>query len=256
MIGDDGMGNQIGMAPGAKWIGCRNMDANAGTPARYIECMQWFLAPTRIGGGDPDPTKAPDITNNSWHCPPSEGCSFDTLQAAVESQAAAGIMMMSAAQNAGPACSTVENPPGIYAATYSVGALNTGTDTIASFSSRGPVIVDGSNRIKPDITAPGNPTRSSTNASDNSYAFFSGTSMATPHVAGAMALLWSAFPSLRHQITASRDALNNTAHFISSTQCGDAGPPNNVYGWGRLDILAAVKRTVLPRPRPTPAPRP
>ena len=111
-------GNQIGMAPGAKWIGCRNMDANFGTPARYIECMQWFLAPTRIGGGDPDPTKAPDITNNSWHCPPSEGCSFDTLQAAVEAQAAAGIMMVSAAQNAGPNCSTVSNPPGIYEATY------------------------------------------------------------------------------------------------------------------------------------------
>ncbi|HEY2679741.1 MAG TPA: S8 family serine peptidase, partial [Candidatus Udaeobacter sp.] len=62
MIGDDGQGNQIGMAPGAKWIGCRNMDANNGTPARYIECMQWFLAPTRINGTDPDPTKAPDIT--------------------------------------------------------------------------------------------------------------------------------------------------------------------------------------------------
>jgi hypothetical protein len=80
--------------------------------------------------------------------------------------------------------------------------------------------------------------------------------MATPHIAGAMALLWSALPSLRHQITASRDTLNHTAHFISSTQCGDAGPPNNVYGWGRVDILAAVRRTTLPRPRPTPAPRP
>ena len=86
-----------------------------GTPARYIECMQWFLAPTRIGGSDPDPTKAPDITNNSWECPPSEGCSVDTLQAAVEAQAAAGIMMVSAAQNSGPSCSTVQNPPGIYA---------------------------------------------------------------------------------------------------------------------------------------------
>src|SRR5262245_6840247 len=93
MVGDDGAGNQIGMAPGAKFIGCRNMDGGVGTPARYIECMEWFLAPTRIGGGDPDPTKAPDITNNSWHCPPEEGCSFDTLQAAVEAQAAAGIMM-------------------------------------------------------------------------------------------------------------------------------------------------------------------
>ena len=65
--------------------------------------------------------------------------SVDTLQAAVEAQAAAGIMMVSAAQNAGPACSTVQNPPGIYEATYSIGALNTGTDTIAGFSSRGPV---------------------------------------------------------------------------------------------------------------------
>src|SRR5882762_4253390 len=148
-IGDDGMGNQIGMAPGAKWIGCRNMDVGNGTPARYIECMQWFLAPTRIGGGDPDPTKAPDITINSWGCPASEGCSFDTLQAAVEAQAAAGIMMVSAAQNSGPNCSTVQNPPGIYGATYTAGALVTGTDTIAGFSSRGPVISDGSGRIKP-----------------------------------------------------------------------------------------------------------
>src|SRR6058998_1169573 len=138
MVGDDGMGNQIGMAPGAKWIGCRNMDQGNGTPARYIECMQWFLAPTRIGGGDPDPTKAPDITINSWGCPPSEGCSVDTLQAAVEAQAAAGIMMVVAAGNSGSGCSTVSDPPSFYAASYTVGALNTGFDTIASFSSRGP----------------------------------------------------------------------------------------------------------------------
>ena len=48
--------------------------------------------------------------------------------------------------------------------------------------------------------------------------------MATPHIAGAMALLWSAIPSLRHQLTASRDALNNSAVHIASTQCGDCGP--------------------------------
>src|SRR5216117_2430713 len=118
MVGDDGMGNQIGMAPGARWIGCRNMDVGNGTPARYIECMQWFLAPTRIGGGDPDPTKAPDITINSWGCPPSEGCAVDTLQAAVEAQAAAGIMMVVAAGNSGSACSTVVDPPSFYAASY------------------------------------------------------------------------------------------------------------------------------------------
>lgn len=263
-IGDDGMGNQIGMAPGAKWIGCRNMDQGNGTPTRYMECMQWFLAPTRIGGGDPDPTKAPDITINSWECPASEGCSFDTLQAAVEAQAAAGIMMVSAAQNSGPNCSTVQNPPGIYAATYSAGALTTGSDTIASFSSRGPVTSDGSNRIKPDISAPGTGTRSCSNASDSAYTTASGTSMATPHIAGAMALLWSAIPSLRHQLAASRDAINNSAVHIASSQCGDPGPPNNVYGWGRVDILAAVSGggtptptpTATATPRPTPTPRP
>jgi subtilisin family serine protease len=260
------MGNQIGMAPGAQWIGCRNMDQGTGTPDRYMECMQWFLAPTQIGGGNPDPTKAPDITINSWECPSTEGCSFDTLQAAVEAQFAAGIMMVSAAQNAGPNCSTVENPPG---------ALNTGTDTIASFSSRGPVTADGSNRIKPDISAPGTNTRSASNTADNAYTFASGTSMATPHIAGAMALLWSTIPSLQHQLTASRDAINNSAVFISSTQCGDAGPPNNVFGWGRVDILAAVggstptptptatatatavpRSTPAARQRPTPLPRP
>ncbi len=251
-VGDDGAGNQIGMAPGAQWIGCRNMDQGNGTPARYIECMQWFLAPTRIDGSDPDPTKAPDITNNSWECTPSEGCSFDTLQAAVEAQAAAGIMMVSAAQNSGPGCSTVQNPPGIYEATYSIGALNTGTDSIASFSSRGPVTADGSNRIKPDITAPGTNTRSATNDCDSCYGTASGTSMATPHIAGAMALLWNAIPTLRHQLLDSRDALNNSAVHISSTLCGDAGPPNNVYGWGRVDILAAVGGGSSPTPTPSP----
>src|SRR6266498_1138055 len=210
-IGDDGMGNQIGMAPSATWIGCRNMDQGNGTPARYLECMEWFLAPYPIGGGQGDPLKAPDITNNSWVCPPSEGCSANTLQAAVEAQAAAGIMMVAGAGNDGPSCSTVMYPPAIYAASYTVGALVTGTDGIASFSSRGPVTIDGSNRIKPDITAPGTNTRSASNSGDANYAIASGTSMATPHISGAMALLWSALPALRHQITASRDAVNNTA---------------------------------------------
>jgi len=256
-IGDDGGVNQIGMAPGAKWIGCRNMDVGNGTPARYIECMQFFLAPYPVNGtpDQGDPTLAPDITINSWGCPTSEGCSVNTLQAAVEAQAAAGIMMVVAAGNYGSGCSTLLDPPSFYAASYTAGALNTGTDTIASFSSRGPVTVDGSGRIKPDITAPGTSTRSAWNSCDNCYGSASGTSMATPHIAGAMALLWSAVPSLLNQIDASRAALNDTAVHIASTLCGTAGPPNNVFGWGRVDILAAVT-SATPTPTPTPTPVP
>jgi serine protease AprX len=239
-VGDDGTGNQIGMAPEARWIGCRNMDQGNGTPASYLECMEWFLAPYPIGGGQGDPLRAPDITVNAWHCPPSEGCSVDTLQAAVEAQAAAGIMMVVGADSAGPNCSTMENPPSIYAASYTVGALTTGTDNVASFSSRGPVIIDESNRIKPDISAPGTNIRSSYNGADNDYAILSGTSMATPHIAGAIALLWSARPELRHNISQSRTMLNDAAHFLAYKQCGTPGPPNNVTGWGRVDISAAI----------------
>ena len=256
MIGDDGAGNQVGMAPGARWIGCRNMDQGNGTPARYIECMEWFLAPYPLNctPNEGDPTKAPDITNNSWGCPASEGCvTGDELRAAVEAQAAAGIQMVVAAGNSGPGCSTVSDPPSFYAASYTVGALVNNTDTIASFSSRGPVTIDGSNRTKPDITAPGTSVRSAWNGSDSDYATIQGTSMATPHIAGAMALLWSAIPSLQNQIQASRDALDNSTVFISSTACGPAGPPNNVYGWGRVDIAAAVG-TPAPTPPVSPTP--
>jgi len=241
-IGDDGGSNQIGMAPQAKFIGCRNMNVGVGSPATYTECFEWFLAPYPVGG-DPsqgDPSKAPDITTNSWICPPTEGCSPTTLQAGVEAQRAAGIHMVAGAGNSGPSCSTVSDPPAIYDASYTVGALNTGADTIASFSSRGPVTSDGSMRVKPDICAPGTSTRSAYNTSDSAYVFLSGTSMATPHIAGAVALLVSAHPELKNNPDATEPVINNTAVHILSSACGTSDPPNNVYGYGRVDVLAAV----------------
>jgi serine protease AprX len=252
-VGDDGVGNQIGMAPGAKWIGCRNMDAGNGTPARYIECMEFFLAPYPVNGipAQGDPSKAPDISTNSWTCPSSEGCSVNDLKAAVEAQRTAGIMMVVAAGNGGVnGCSTVNEQPAIFDAVYSIGALNTGADTLASFSSKGPVTLDGSNRMKPDLCAPGTNTRSSTNASVSAYGTKSGTSMATPHVAGAVALLWSAQPSLRHNVGATENILNQTAAHLNppmTSFCDPAGTtsPNNVFGYGRLDIKAAVDAALL-----------
>ena len=245
-VGDDGSGNQIGMAPGAKWIGCRNMDQGKGTPARYIECFQFFLAPYPITGttADGNPDLAPDVTTNSWTCPVSEGCTAGSeLLAAVHAQLAAGIMTVVAAGNAGSGCSTISETPSFYAEAYTIGALNTGTDSIAGFSSRGPITADGSNRRKPDLTAPGTDIRSS--VPTNTYQFDSGTSMATPHVAGAIALLWSAVPSLRGQITLTEQILNDSAVHISSTECSSSGWPNNVYGYGRLDVKAALDHATV-----------
>ncbi len=239
-VGSDGGANQIGVAPGAKFIACRNMDQGDGTPARYIECMEWFLAPYPVGGttaqGDPD--LAADVTINSWGCPPSEGCLPGTLQMAIEAQRAAGILFVAAAGNSGPTCSSVADPPGIYDAAYTVGAFSSSTGAIASFSSRGPVVIDGSNRIKPDISAPGVSVRSS--VPGNGYSSASGTSMATPHTAGAIALLWSANPSLKNQIDQTESILDQAAVDVNTTSCSSSGLPNNVYGWGRLDIKAAV----------------
>lgn len=239
-VGDDGGGNQIGVAPGAKFIACRNMDQGNGTPASYLECFEFFLAPYPVGGNSSqgDPSKAPDITTNSWACPTSEGCSPGTLFSAVEAQRAAGIMPVFAAGNSGSACSTVTDPPGIYDSSYTVGAVSSSTGTVASFSSRGPVTVDGSNRRKPDISAPGVSVRSALRGS--TYGSLSGTSMATPHVAGAIALLWSARPELRHQIADTENILNDSAVDVSSTACSSNGVPNNTYGYGRLDIKAAI----------------
>ncbi len=151
----------IGMAPGARWIGCRNMDRGNGTPARYTECFQFFLAPTDSAGANPRPELGADVINNSWGCPASEGCTDpDVLRAVVENVRAAGIFVAVAAGNGGPACSTIQTVPEFYEASFSVGAT-TLVDTIAGFSSRGPVTVDGSNRVKPDVVAPGVSIRSS-----------------------------------------------------------------------------------------------
>ncbi len=241
MVGDDGAGNQVGMAPGARWIGCRNMDVGSGTPATYSECYEWFIAPTDSNNQNPDPSKAPHVINNSWGCPVSEGCTDpNILLTVVQNVRAAGIVTAHSAGNSGPSCSTVDTPSAIYDESFTVGST-TSTDDISGFSSRGPVTVDGSGRLKPDISAPGSNIRSS--VPGGGYSVSSGTSMAGPHVAGMVALVISAYPELAGDVDAIEALITSTAKPLTSTQeCGGVPGseiPNNTFGWGRIDALRA-----------------
>ena len=158
--------------------------------------------------------------NNSWGGGPGD----PFYQATVQAWVAAGIFPAFANGNAGPSCGSAGSP-GDYPESYAVGAYDIG-NFIAFFSSRGPSGLDGG--IKPNISAPGVDVRSS--VPGNGYAIFSGTSMATPHVAGSVALLWSGAPTLVGDIAGTRAILDQTAIDTSDLGCGGAPENNNAYG--------------------------
>ncbi len=255
-VGDDGGENRVGVAPGARWIGCRNMDIGVGTPARYVECFEFFLAPTDANGENPRPDLGADVVNNSWTCQAAEGCTDpEVLRSAVAGLRAAGIAGSFAAGNSGPTCGSLSDVPAIYDEAITVGATDL-DDTIANFSARGPVTRDGSGRNKPDLCAPGvNVRTTSSRDVSGMYEVFGGTSGASPHVAGAIALLWSAVPSLAGDVDLTETVLETTAVPLESAiDCGGApgrAVPNPVFGWGRLDVAGALE--ALPA-RAVPAP--
>lgn len=234
----------IGVAPQAQWVGCRNMDRGWGTPETYIECFQWFLAPTDLNGQNANPDKAPHVINNSWGCPSVEGCNennFETMRIAIENLRNAGVVVVVSAGNDGPSCNSVKTPAAIFGESFSVGA-STPEDTIAGFSSRGLVTKDDSQRMKPNVSAPG--TKVLSCVPNGNYAIYQGTSMAGPHVAGAVALLISAEPSLAGQVERIEEILEQTASPISSNQvCDGISPdviPNPISGYGRIDLWKAL----------------
>jgi subtilisin family serine protease len=247
VVGDDGAANKIGMAPGAKWIGCRNMDAGLGAPHTYLECFEFFLAPYPQGGNaatDGKPELAPHVINNSWGCDHNEGCDGSEFLGVLKSLEAAGIMVVASAGNSGPNCGTIESAPAHHTdETLSVGAIDHRTDNIAGFSSRGPSLFD--NGVGPDVTAPGVNVRSC--IPGNSYAGmgWSGTSMAGPHVVGQVALMWSAAPGLSGKVRDTVELIRATAQAKSTTQvCGNVpgtAVPNNVFGYGIINAFESVK---------------
>ena len=239
--------NGIGIAPEATWFACANLNRNLANPALYLDCMQFMLAPFPQNGDpftDGDPLRAADVLNNSWMCPEIEGCDPNALLHAADNLRAAGIFLAVSAGNDGPNCNTVNAPLSLYDSVFSVGAIDRSGD-MADFSSRGPVTADGSGRIKPDIVAPGVGILSS--LPGGHYGSSDGTSMAGPHVAGAVALLWSADPSLIGDIDRTEQLLIQAADpYTGSTSAGCfvGEVPNAAYGYGVLDVYEAVKEAL------------
>ena len=164
-VGDDGPGNQIGVAPGANGSAAATWTRATARRRRYMECFEFFLAPYPVAGTvtDGDPGLAPDMTTNSWTCPLAEGCADRSAAAAI--QAAAGGRHRDRGggrQLTARDAARVAEPPSILRRSVHGGRAGDWQRHIAGFSGRGPVTSDGSNRRKPDISAPGTNVRSST----------------------------------------------------------------------------------------------
>ncbi|MFE9693069.1 S8 family serine peptidase [Micromonospora sp. NPDC005806] len=234
-VGRDG----IGVAPGARWVGCVNLDRNLGSPAHYLDCLQFMLAPFPPGGDpftDGRPQRAPDVLTNSWGCPPIEGCDPGALRPATAALAAAGILVVAAAGNTGPYCGSVADPPAPYPDVLTVGAVDRDRQ-LTRFSSRGPA---AGGVAKPDLVAPGAGVLSA--YPGGGYATLDGTSMATPQVAGVVALMWSANPALVGDLARTRRILLDTAGPAGVSRVGDrCGGEPDLVGAGLVDAYAAVR---------------
>ena len=229
MAGDDGGANQIGVAPGSRWIACAGMN---------VECFQFFLAPWDLNHQNPDPSKAPDAINNSWYDP--SGYDYRPI---IQALNIAGIAVIKSAGNTGPGCSTISNP-GYVPEIIATAAFDHRNDLIASFSARGPMSNYGETILKPEVAAPGVNIRSSVPGGGYDGTF-SGTSMAAPHSTAMVALIWNAAPCIRGNVPLTKQIMMETAESKIDAQCVPfVDHPNDVWGWGVLDAQAAVQTAI------------
>ncbi len=257
MVGNNGS-SQIGMAIGAKWIACRACTTNTCTDLALLACGQFMVAPTDLSGNNPDPSQRPNVVNNSWgDC----STSYDSwYQGAVNAWIAAGIYPVFSNGNSSncsysspPGLNTVGNPAR-YGNVTGVGASGQSDGQYATFSNWGPTDNldtvnphSGYADLKPQVIAPGTYILSSYDTSDSTYASMSGTSMAAPHVAGLVALMWSAAPCLKGnyantetiiEYTATRVSYSDGVHPANSS-------PNYATGWGEINALSAVNSALI-----------
>jgi bacillopeptidase F len=229
MVAGDASGFALGVAPGVRWIAVKVWDdAGNATISHFTLGFQWLLDPD----GEPSTDDAPHVINNSWGFEEAEevGTCDTVFQADIQVLQAAGIAVVFSAGNSGtqgPASdlSPANNPEG-----YGVGAVDN-TLSVSSFSSRGPSACDGT--FFPELVAPGEQvwTTDVYTGEPPPLVQATGTSFASPHVAGAMAVLLSAFPdaSVAHL---------QSALIRSAQDLGLPGPDND-YGNGLIDVLAA-----------------
>jgi len=227
MVAGDASGFALGVAPGARWIAVKVWDdAGNALISDFTLGFQWLLDPD----GNPSTDDVPHVINNSWGFDQQAGSCDTVFQADIQALQAAGIAVVFSAGNSGTQgpgsdVSPANNPEG-----YGVGAVDN-TQSVSSFSSRGPSACDGT--FFPEVVAPGEQvwTTDVGGGGTPSITQAVGTSFAAPHVAGAMAALLSAFPdaSFAHLQSA----------LIQSAQ--DLGLPgaDNDYGNGLIDLLAA-----------------
>ncbi len=225
IMGGNASGRYIGVAPNATIAVAKVFDRNGSAKDdTLLKAMQWIMDPD----GNPATNDAPRLVSNSW----GSSDVVKTFWDAVENWRAANIYPLFAAGNSGPSAKTVGTPGGLLNA-VAVGATDK-NDKAASFSSRGPIVWDGVSYIKPDVSAPGQDIYSA--VPGGKWGSKSGTSMATPAVAGVITLLYQAKPDL---------SINDITQILEMTG-KDLGQPgkDNDFGSCRIDAYQAVTRVL------------
>jgi len=225
IAGGNAGGTHIGVAPNAKLIVAKAFSASGTSQSSWLLSSMEFMADP---DGDPATNDAPQVVSNSW----GGSAGTTTYLDAVKTWVSLGIFPCFAAGNSGPGAGTVGTPGG-YLESFAVGATSS-TDAIASFSSRGPVTWDGTEHIKPDVSAPGKDVYSAKRG--GGYTTMSGTSMACPHVSGVVALICCASPGI--SVEDVRVILEDTAKELG------AEGKDNVFGAGRVNAFAALELAI------------
>ncbi|RHY74564.1 hypothetical protein DYB34_013727 [Aphanomyces astaci] len=227
----------IGVAPNAQWIACKGWNTTMNIQRLLVKCAQFMLCPHDRYGTNSNSSRAPHVINNSYGSYSKNFWMDDTIAAL----RAAGIVPVFGNGNNGPRCTNLDYPaasPRVIA----VGATDR-NDFLYDYSSLGP---SEKNSTKPDISAPGVDIRSASIVSDVDYLSNTGTSMAAPHVSGAIALYLSANKGASYDevYTALANNVDTDTLTLPNYTCGETNPnaycPNNLYGYGRLNIFNAV----------------